>query len=63
VASVGSFIFGLTQLLIPLILYRTIKHGKLVDAQVWEGASGLVWTTPSPAPYHTFVTPPVVPKA
>jgi cytochrome c oxidase subunit 1 len=27
---------------------------------VWEGAEGLEWTVPSPAPYHTFATPPQV---
>ena len=26
----------------------------------WEGAEGLEWTLPSPAPYHTFETAPVV---
>jgi cytochrome c oxidase subunit I len=29
-------------------------------ARSWEGAEGLEWTLPSPAPYHTFETPPVV---
>jgi len=27
---------------------------------VWEGAEGLEWTVPSPAPYHTFAQPPLV---
>jgi cytochrome c oxidase subunit 1 len=27
---------------------------------VWEGAEGLEWTIPSPAPYHTFAEPPHV---
>jgi cytochrome c oxidase subunit 1 len=31
-----------------------------VSDQVWEGAEGLEWEIPSPAPYHTFETPPVV---
>jgi len=26
----------------------------------WEGAEGLEWSIPSPAPYHTFTTPPEV---
>ncbi len=28
--------------------------------RAWEGAEGLEWTVPSPPPYHTFETPPLV---
>jgi cytochrome c oxidase subunit 1 len=40
---------------------HTILAGKR-DARdkVWDGAEGLEWTVPSPAPYHTFSTPPHV---
>jgi cytochrome c oxidase subunit 1 len=31
-----------------------------VSNQVWEGAEGLEWEIPSPAPYHSFETPPFV---
>ena len=27
-------------------------------AKPWEGAEGLEWELPSPAPYHSFETPP-----
>jgi len=27
---------------------------------VWDNPEGLEWTVPSPAPYHTFTTPPEV---
>ena len=30
------------------------------QSRVWEGAHGLEWTLPSPAPYHSFTQPPVV---
>ena len=30
---------------------------KATDA-VWDNPTGLEWTVPSPAPYHTFDTPP-----
>ena len=30
------------------------------EARAWEGAYGLEWTVPSPAPHHTFTTPPVI---
>ena len=33
-------------------------HGAKAAANPWEGAEGLEWTVPSPAPHHTFVTPP-----
>jgi len=36
------------------------KSGEKATAQVWEGARGLEWTLPSPAPHHTFTTPPVI---
>lgn len=59
--SIGGFGFGLTQLILLVILVQACsKKGKKVDAKVWEGAEGLEWTVPSPAPYHTFSTPPVV---
>ena len=29
-------------------------------SRVWEGARGLEWTLPSPAPYHSFTEPPVL---
>lgn len=58
VASIGTFVFGLAQLLLLYNVIRTIYKGPKVDAQVWDGAKGLEWTVPSPAPHHTFETPP-----
>jgi cytochrome c oxidase subunit 1 len=47
-----------------LFLYNviaTIVAGEPVsDEKVWDGAEGLEWTLPTPVPYHTFETPPVV---
>ena len=37
-----------------------IKENPQAAAQPWDGAEGLEWTVPSPAPYHTFATPPEV---
>lgn len=60
-ASVGAFGFGLSQLLFLFIVIKCIRGGAPATAQVWEGADeGLEWTVPSPAPFHTFSTPPVV---
>ena len=60
VASIGAFAFGFTQLLFLAIVIITIRQGKKAEAKSWEGAEGLEWTIPSPAPYHTFSTPPKV---
>jgi cytochrome c oxidase subunit 1 len=39
---------------------QTIRGGKKATSKVWEGADGLEWTLPSPPPYHSFTTAPVV---
>lgn len=59
-SSVGSFLFGAAQVLFLYIVIRAIVSGRKATGQVWEGAHGLEWTVPSPAPYHTFSTPPKV---
>ena len=60
VSSVGAFIFGFSQILFLFIVVKTVYAGKKATAQVWEGSHGLEWTVPSPAPYHTFSTPPKI---
>jgi cytochrome c oxidase subunit 1 len=60
IASVGAFLFGAAQLLFLFNVVRTIQGGKKATAEVWENADGLEWTVDSPAPYHTFSTPPAV---
>jgi len=62
ISSIGGFGFGLTQLLLVWIVYDCCvrRSGARATAQVWEGAKGLEWTVPSPAPFHTFETPPEI---
>ncbi|XOZ32661.1 cytochrome c oxidase subunit I [Halomonadaceae bacterium KBTZ08] len=60
ISTVGAFLFGASQLLLLVIVYRAIKSGRKAEAKPWEGAEGLEWTVPSPAPYHTFEQPPRV---
>jgi cytochrome c oxidase subunit 1 len=60
ISSVGAFTFGATQLLFLYLVIQAIRSGKPATDQVWEGAEGLEWTIPSPAPYHTFSTPPEI---
>jgi cytochrome c oxidase subunit 1 len=59
VATIGAFWFGLSQLLFAYVVIKAFRgHGAKAAANPWEGAEGLEWTVPSPAPHHTFVTPP-----
>ncbi len=60
-ASVGAFWFGFSQLMILWVVIKCIRgDGAKAPAKPWEGADTLEWTVPSPAPYHTFETPPAV---
>src|SRR6476646_7458806 len=59
-ASISEFGFGLSQFLLLVAVLKTIRSGAPAPARPWEGADTLEWTLPSPAPYHTFETPPVV---
>ena len=63
VSSIGAFIFGFSQLVFLYILINTIRSGKPAEGRSWEGAKGLEWTLPSPAPYHSFTHPPKVTEA
>jgi cytochrome c oxidase subunit 1 len=60
IASVGAFGFGLMQVWFFLFVVVPMMRGKGEKApqQPWEGAEGLEWEVPSPAPFHTFEEPP-----
>ncbi len=60
IASLGSFAFGLAQAYFVLFVVFPALRGRGAPApqNPWEGARGLEWEVPSPAPFHTFVTPP-----
>jgi cytochrome c oxidase subunit I len=59
-SSIGGFGFGLAQLIFVWLLIKCciLDKGAKAEARSWEGAKGLEWTVPSPAPHHTFSTPP-----
>jgi cytochrome c oxidase subunit 1 len=62
-STIGAFGFFAAQLLMIYNFGRCVWFRKGMapaPARVWEGAHGLEWTVPSPAPYHTFETPPNV---
>ncbi|MBT9614479.1 MAG: cytochrome c oxidase subunit I [Burkholderiales bacterium] len=60
-ATIGAFGFGLSQLILLVVVLKCIKSGAKAADHTWEGADSLEWThLSSPPPYHSFVTPPVV---
>ena len=61
IATIGAFWFGLSQILFLYIILKAYAgKGTPAAAKPWDGAEGLEWTVPSPAPFHTFETPPEV---
>ena len=60
IASVGAFAFGLAQVYFFLFIVLPVmrRKGAKAPQKTWEGAEGLEWQVPSPAPFHTFETPP-----
>ncbi|MBN1238689.1 MAG: cytochrome c oxidase subunit 1, partial [Gammaproteobacteria bacterium] len=60
VSSIGAFGLGFAQLIFVWLVIKCIRGGTPATAEVWEGSHGLEWTVPSPAPHHTFETPPAI---
>ena len=60
VASIGALGFGLSQVYFLLFVVMPAYRGQGQKAAMnpWDGAKSLEWTLPSPAPHHTFETPP-----
>jgi cytochrome c oxidase subunit 1 len=60
-ASIGAFVFGGIQLLFLFIVIKCIRGGAKATDRVWEAAEGLEFEQlPSPAPFHSFSTPPKI---
>ena len=60
VSSIGAFGMFLTPFMMFGILWVSKRSGARAADRAWESAKGLEWTVPSPAPHHTFSTPPVI---
>ena len=61
ISTVGAFGFGISQLLFLYVVVKCITSGEKAEQKQWEGADSLEWThLPSPAPDHSFVTPPAL---
>jgi len=65
IASVGAFFFGFAQVYFFFFVVLPAMRGQGEPARQnpWldengKGAEGLEWEVPSPAPFHTFETPP-----
>jgi cytochrome c oxidase subunit 1 len=60
IASIGAFAFGLAQVyfFVFVVLPTMMGKGEKASQKPWDGAEGLEWEVPSPAPFHTFETPP-----
>jgi cytochrome c oxidase subunit 1 len=58
VSSIGAFIFGFSQLLFVYVIWDAVRNGEKAADRPWEGAHGLDWELPTPAPYHSWETPP-----
>lgn len=61
ISSIGAFGFGFSQLIFLVCAIKCVRGGTKATDEVWEGADTLEFTDlPSPAPYHSFETPPQV---
>jgi len=60
ISSIGAFGMFATPFMMAAILLSSLRNGEKAADRSWEGARGLEWTVPSPAPAHTFTTPPVI---
>jgi heme/copper-type cytochrome/quinol oxidase subunit 1 len=56
----GGFFFGFAQVYFFLFVVLPVMRGQGQKApqRPWDGAEGLEWEIPSPAPFHTFENPP-----
>ncbi len=60
VSSIGSYISAFSAVIFLYLVWVTLKKGAPCPAKPWDGATTLEWTLPSPPPFHTFETQPVI---
>jgi len=64
ISSLAAFAFGLSHLLFLYIIIKCVKGGEKAADMPWDGAkvgtTGLEWDLPSPPPFHSYSTPPVL---
>jgi cytochrome c oxidase subunit 1 len=61
-SSIGAFLLGFSQLLFVWVVVECIRSKRTAAQKPWgESADSLEWThLPTPAPYHSFETAPVI---
>src|SRR6187401_709139 len=60
ISTIGAFGMGLVQILFLYVVIKCIRSTNVAPQKPWEGADSLEWThLPTPAPYHSFETPPL----
>jgi cytochrome c oxidase subunit 1 len=59
VATIGSFIIGISFLIFAWNIIKSRKHGRIAGNDPWDGRT-LEWSIPSPPPPHNFDEIPVV---
>ncbi len=52
-ASIGGFIFGVSQILLVVNLARSLRNGAVAGPNPWNGWT-FEWAVPSPPPLHDF---------
>ena len=58
-STVGSWMIGLSFIIMLIYLVYSIKNGKVAGSNPW-GALTLEWQTPSPTPAHNFLEEPKI---
>ena len=58
-STVGSWMVGLSFIIMLIYLIHSIKNGKVAGSNPW-GALTLEWQTPSPTPAHNFLEEPKI---
>ena len=59
ISTVGSWMIGLSFIIMLVYLVHSIKNGKVAGSNPW-GALTLEWQTPSPTPAHNFLEEPII---
>ncbi len=61
VSSIGAYISGAGTLIFIYVIYEAFAAKRAAPANPWgPGATTLEWQVPSPAPFHTWETPPQI---
>ncbi len=60
ISSYGSYISAASAVWFLFLVWRAFAAKVPAPAKQWDGGTTLEWTLPSPPPFHTFETQPVI---